>query len=168
MIGFVALFLIPWFFPFLMSWKLTIFLGLALVGLAGWLAQREHTWLKAAQIVPGTVTELIPVRSRKGGTSYKPRVRYTTPDGAIHDFVRSYSSSPAGVEVGEPLAVAYRADQPGDVRIVTFGQRYGFTAGVAVLGVALALLGATFLTGRLYVPRVYSQGQTPGAAARGW
>ena len=119
--------------------KLLIVLGLGLVILAAWLARREHAWLRSARVVPGTVAELIPVRGSKGRTSYKPRVRYTTPDGAIHDFVRSYGSSPAGVEVWESLAVAYREDVQEAPRILTFGQRYGFAAFLGALGVFFIL-----------------------------
>ncbi len=164
----MAIILVCWFFPVLMSWKITIFIGLALLGFAGWLALREHVWLKAARVVPGTVAELIPVRGSKGSTSYKPRVRYTTPDGAIHDFVRGYASKPAGLAVGEPLAIAYRDDAPQDVRILTFGQRFGFAAFVAVGGICLVLLGATFLVGRQFVPRIYTGGQALSASEKGW
>ena len=145
--------------PSLLSWKLALLIGLALVAYAGYLARQEHAWLKSARVVPGTVVELIRVKGTKGKPSYRPRIRYTTPDGAIHDFIRTYASNPVGVDVGESLAVAYHDATPQDLRILTFGQRFGFAAFVAVLGIGLMLLGATFLAGRHYVPRLYLPGQ---------
>ncbi len=155
------------FLPMLLTWKTTVLGGLLLVILAAWLARREHAWLRSAHVVHGTVAELIPMRGGKGGTSYRPRVRFTTPDGAIHDFVRSYSSNPAGVSVGESLAVAYRDDSPQEPRILTFGQRYGFAAFLGAFGVFLVLLGGTLLVGRHYVPRVYLEGHPASTPARG-
>ena len=153
--------------PSLLSWKLAILIGLALVVYAGYLARQEHAWLKSARVVPGTVVELIAFKGPKARSSYRPRIRYTTPDGAIHDFIRSYASGPVGVDVGESLAVAFHDATPQDLRILTFGQRYGFAACVAVLGIGLMLLGATFLAGRHYVPSLYLQGQTPSKAGQG-
>ena len=153
--------------PSLLSWKLTVLIGLALVAYAGYLARQEHAWLKSARVVPGTVVELIAFKGPKGRASYRPRIRYTTPDGAIHDFIRSYASSPVGVDVGESLAVAFHDATPQDLRILTFGQRYGFAAFVAVLGISLMLLGVTFLAGRHYVPSLYLPGPPPSKAGQG-
>ena len=156
--GTVVLVLLFWIMPSLMSWKLTLLAGLALVAYAGYLARQEHAWLKSARIVPGTVVELIQVSGAKGRPSYRPRIRYTTPDGAIHDFIRTYASSPAGVDMGESLAVAYHDATPQDLRILTFGQRFGFAVFVAVLGICLILLGTAFQLGRHYVPSLYLSG----------
>ena len=149
-----------------MSWKLAILLGLALLIYAGYLARQEHAWLKSAQVVPGTVVELIPIKGSKGRTNYTPRIRYTTGDGTVHDFLRPSAPGPVGLAAGDPLAVAYHDATPQDLRIFTFGQSYGFAAFLAVLGIGLLLLGATFLVGNHYVPRVYLPGSPTPAPGR--
>ena len=165
--GTLALFALVWFIPSLMTWKLAILLGIGLVIFAGWLARQEHRWLLAARVAPGTVTELIRVTGSKGRSSYRPRIRYTTPDGTVHSFVRGYASSPAGLAVGEPLTVAYHDATPQDLRVLTFGQFYGFAVFLAALGVFLVLMGAAFLVGSRYVPAIYLQGQPASASLPG-
>ena len=59
---------------------------------------------------------------------------------------------------GDPVAVAYQDATPQDLRLLTFGQFYGYPAFLAVLGIGLLLLGAAFLAGNHYVPRVYLPG----------
>ena len=165
--GTLAVFALVWFIPSLMTWKLAILLGIGVVIFAGWLARQEHLWLQSARVVPGTVTELIRVTGSKGRSSYRPRIRYTTPDGTVHSFVRGYASSPAGLAVGEPLTVAYHDATPQDLRILTFGQFYGFAVFMAALGVFLIVMGAAFLVGSRYVPGVYLQGQARSASLPG-
>ena len=149
-----------------MSWKLAILLGAALLAFAGYLARQQHAWLKSAQVVPGNVVELIPIKGGKGRPSYTPRIRYTTGDGTVHDFLRPSAPGPAGLAAGDPLTVAYHDATPQDLRILTFGQFYGYPAFLAVLGVGLMLLGASFLAGSHYVPSVYLQGRLTTAPGR--
>ena len=147
-----------------MSWKLAFIIGLGLAAIGGWLAKREHDWLKSAQLFPGQVTELISESGgARGGTTYRPRIRYTTPDGAVHGFIPSSGSKPAGFTVGESVVLAYYDAHPEDKRIVTFGSRYGFASFVVVLGLSIALLAATIVLGRTVVPRIYLHGQLPGS-----
>ena len=150
-----------------MSWKFAILLGLGLIVCAGWLAQQEHVWLRSARVVPGTVTELIRTTGRKGRSGYQPRIRYTTPDGTVHSFVRGYASTPADLTVGESVTVAYHDDRPQALRILTFGHCYGFSVFLAVFGVMLILMGMAYLLGGRYVPAIYLQGQPASASLPG-
>ncbi len=159
--GAAILLVVGWFAPELMSWKLTIFIGIALLAFAGWLVRQEHLWLKSARVIPGTVVELLRVSGPKGRSSYRPRIRYTTADGSVHDLIRT--ADPIPLAVGEPLAVAFHESSPQDLRVLTFRLRYGYAACVAVLGIGLILLGGIFLVGRAYVPSIYLSPQTSAA-----
>ena len=161
LVGVLAFFGLVWLVLALMSWKLAILLGLGLTVFAGWLAWQQHTWLRAAQVVPGTVTELIRVTGSRGRSNYRPRIRYTTPDGTVHSFVRGDASGPAGLAVGEPLTVAYHDDRPQDLHVLTFGRFYGYAVFLAGLGILLMLTGVAFLVGGRYVPAIYLPGQPP-------
>ena len=132
-----------------MSWMTTAWIGAGCV-----LAAREHAWLRAAQMTEGKVVEMVRSRSSKGRGTYAPRVRFADQRGATHEFVRGYSSSPPDFVVGEKITVAY---DPVSFqgRIVTFGQRFGFAAILAVLGGALFALAAAFIMGRQFVPQIY-------------
>ena len=163
----LAVIAFPFFFPFLMSWKLAVLLGMGLLVLAGWLARQQHVWLRSARVVPGTVTELIRVTGNKGRSSYRPRIRYTTSDGAVHSFVQGYASHGAGLAVGEPVTVAYHDAKPEDLHILTFGQFYGFAVFLAAMGALFVLMGLAFLVGGRYVPAIYLPAPPPPASVPG-
>ena len=138
-----------------MTWKLTVLIGLGVIAFAGWLAAREHTRLKSSQIVAGTVVkiEYFPGHG-KSASSYQPHIRYTANDGMVRDFV-PYTSGAPGMQINEQTIVAYD-DATQTARMVTFGQRFGLATILAVIGAALVMLGVAFLTGRHYVPWVYT------------
>jgi hypothetical protein len=136
-----------------MTWNTTLWIGFGLVGIGAVLTLREHLWLNHAQIVHGTVVEMIATRGSKGGMSYKPRVQFTAKDGS-NEFLRSYSSSPPGFVVGERIAVAYDPVSY-EGRILSFGQRFGLAAILVAVGCAAIIMAMTFITGRQVVPRIY-------------
>jgi hypothetical protein len=139
-----------------LTWNTAIWIGFGLVAIGAVLALREHLWIRDAQIVPGTVVEMIATRGSKGGMSYKPRVQFTAKDGSNHEFLRGYSSSPPGFVVGERIAVAYDPVSY-EGRILTFGQRFGFASILVAVGCAAIIMATTFITGRQVVPRIYIQ-----------
>lgn len=148
-------------FLYSMSWKTGFVVGLALVALGGWLARRQHLWLKGARVARGVVVELVSDGSTD--TTYKPRFRYTPRGGAPREFLHEYGSSDPGFKVGENVLVAYAAADGSDARLLTFDARYGWAAGVAAVGVGLALLSALMVAGRAAMPRVYA-GDGPAAS----
>ena len=156
-----------WLLPAFMSWKIGFLIGLGLIIAAGYYARREHLWLSRAQVEAGMVVELIHVPGKNRGT-YKPRVRYTTPDGVIHHYTGGVSSNPPDFQVGESVPVATDPVTQ-EARLLTFGQRYGFAAVVASVGVAVVLLATAFTLGRMYMPRLYGKGvPLISNDARGW
>lgn len=137
-----------------MSWHVTLLIGIVVAGIGGFLGVREHSWIRGATTVPGKVVELIPSRGHKGGVRYRPRVQFTAQDGSMHEFVRGFASNPPGVSTGEEVVVAY---DPGtyEGRILKFGQRFGLTVFLVVLGSATAILALLFILGPRFVPRIY-------------
>ena len=119
---------------------------------AGVFAAREHQWLMRADIVEGTVVEMIR-KSDSDGSTYAPRVTFTARDGVGHTFTSTMASSPPGFRVNQTVAVAYDASRQG--RIVTFGQRFGAWVIVGTIGVAAFLVGIAFYFGKLAVPLIY-------------
>jgi hypothetical protein len=137
-----------------MGWTFTAILGLTLMAASGFLATREHLWLKSASVTDGKVVELIRTRGSKGRSSYRPRVSFVAQNGTTHDFVRGYSSNPPGCRVGDPVLVAYDP-RTYEGRILTSGQRFGLTAALGAVGLASTVLAVVFMVGRELVPRIY-------------
>jgi hypothetical protein len=128
-------------------------IGIGMLAIAGFLAAKEHRWLRAAQVTEGHVVELAESRGSKGGRTYTPRVQFVGRDGVTRSFLRGYASNPAGFAVGDKVAVAYDADFSG--RILSFGSRFGFPLVVGAVGLMILTISAGLIVGRQYVPRVY-------------
>lgn len=138
-----------------MSWNLLSWIGIGFLSLGAFLALREHTWLRSAHVAPGTIIELVEHRSSKGKTTYRPRIRYLTPDGTFHEFTRGYGSSPPEFAVGDHVFVAYDKAAPTAARILTFGQRYGVPVFLILLGAVMFVMAITFIIGPTFVPKIY-------------
>ena len=106
----------------------------------------QHAWLKNAKVTDGKVIELIERSSGEGGTTYAPKVRFTTRLGQSVEFVASMSSSPADFRVGERVRVAYLLDRS-EYSIFSFGQCYGVSLFTTVLSAAAFLIALPFLYG---------------------
>ncbi len=137
-----------------MSWTITGWIGGALVALAAFLAFGQHAWLQKAETSEGVVTELIKSRGTKARNNYKPRIRFTANDGSSHELISNLASNPPAYSVGERVWIAYD-QRTYQARILSFGERYGFTAVLASVGMALIFMSAAFIIGRQYVPAIY-------------
>lgn len=139
-----------------MVWNITLAVGLLIAVLAAWLTWREHRWIKTAALGDGVVVELVEHRSsgKNRGTTYRPRVKFTTEDGSEHTFTSSQGSRPASYEVGEVVKVAYdRATSEG--RIMSFGERFGFPVILAGLGLGACFTAVTFMIGKQLFTQIY-------------
>jgi hypothetical protein len=145
-----------------MGWTIALFVGVSLLTLAVFLAVRQHMWLREAHIADGTIVELIASRD-SDGTTYKPRIEYIAADGSRHEFTRSYSSNPAGFNVGQRVKVAYDARDYSS-RILSFGQRFGALAIMGSVGVAMTLMALCFILGKNVVPAIYLPPEKPNSA----
>jgi hypothetical protein len=137
-----------------MIWTIFLLVGGIVLALGIWLGHREHRWLRQSAMTVGTVVELVTSRGSKGSTTYAPRVSFKGPDGAPHEFTRSYYSSPAGFRVGEAVLVAYDRESF-EGRICTFGQRFGTAVAVSITGLCLLLMGLAFLAGPKLFDKFY-------------
>ena len=137
-----------------MGWNITTAIALGLLFLAGYLALKEHRWLRQAHTTHGSVISLRVSVGRKGGKSFYPRIRFVGRDGQHHEFEGGIGSNPPDFQVGESVPVAYDVASS-EGRILTFGQRFGFPASLAVLALALLGLRIVFLAGDYLVPRFY-------------
>ncbi len=129
-------------------WKLN--LTFYIVGVTFWMMSLIFGWaewrfIKASKIFDGTVTALVPSRSSKG-ISYKPRVVYVDEAGEKREHTRWFGSNPAGLEIGEKVLIAVNTLR-NEVRIASFGHRFGVTALFFALGLASNSMGIIFSVG---------------------
>jgi hypothetical protein len=129
-------------------------LGLGLAALGAWLVLRAHRRVEGRPVIRGEVTELIPVRGSKGGTSYKLRVAYTDPGGVQGELVTRWAQNPPAAQAGDAVKLAWIG--PGeDPVLLLFGSLFGLGFVLAVLGVSLALIAGGFAYGPELIQRLY-------------
>ena len=129
-------------------------IGLALAVLGGWLLLRAHKRVEGRPVIGGRVTELIPVRGSKGGTTYKLRVAYTDPGGNAGELTTRWAQNPPAARAGEAVKLAWIG--PGETPVLLlFGNLFGVGFAVTVVGLALLLLGGGFAYGPELIRRLY-------------
>lgn len=131
-----------------------LLIGLALAGLGWFLLFRAHHRVQGRPIIQGEVTDLIPVRGSKGGTSYKLRVAYQDPGGNPGVLTTGWAQNPPAARQGERVKLAWIA--PGeDPVLLLFSSLFGIGWVLAVLGLALLSMGAGFAYGPELIRRLY-------------
>jgi hypothetical protein len=116
-----------------------------LLGLAIFFFVRTRRFLARAIDTHGTVVELVASRSSEGGTTYKPVVQFTTPEGGTFQFTDSMSSNPPGFDVGEAAPVKYDPKNPQRARIGTGFRLWFLVALFGGLGLIFAVVGLALL-----------------------
>jgi hypothetical protein len=120
--------------------------GALLLFIALVLWNKTRSFIAHAATTQGTVTELIEVRDKDGGSStFKPVVKFTGPAGEQVSFESSYSSRPPAYDVGETVDVLYTPRDLHDARIKGLGSLW---AGVLILfglGTVFSAIGASIL-----------------------
>jgi hypothetical protein len=130
------------------------FIGLALAGLGWFLLFRAHHKVDGRPVIQGEVTELIPVRGSKGGTSYKLRVAYQDPGGNPGSLTTRWAQNPPAAKAGERVKLAWTG--PGEEPVLLlFSSLFGVGFVLAVVGLALTVLGAGFAYGPELIRRLY-------------
>src|SRR5687767_13322061 len=113
----------------------------ALVGGAYW-GLRTKTFLASAERADGRVIELV-ARRGDDGTTYAPKVRFTTKDGAQETFTSSSSSNPPSHREGDAVTVLYEPERPSNAKIDSFMDLwFGPLMVGGVFGIIFTLVGA--------------------------
>lgn len=131
-----------------------LFIGLALAALGWFLLFRVHHRVQGRPVIQGEVTELIPVRGSKGGTSYKLRVAYQDPVGNPGVLTTGWAQNPPAAKQGERVKLAWTGPEEKPV-LLLFSNLFGVGWVLAVVGLALFVLGAGFAYGPELVRRLY-------------
>jgi len=131
-----------------------LLIGLALAGLGWFLLFRAHHRVQGRPVIQGEVTELIPVRGSKGGTSYKLRVAYQDPAGNPGVLTTGWAQNPPAAKQGERVKLAWIGPEEKPL-LLLFSNLFGVGWVLAVVGLALFVLGAGFVYGPELMRRLY-------------
>ena len=131
-----------------------LFIGLALTGLGWFLLLRAHGKVNGRPVIGGEVTELIPVRGSKGGTSYKLRVAYQDPGGNPGTLITGWAQNPPAAKQGERVKLAWTG--PGEPPVLLlFSSLFGVGWVLVMAGFAMMAIGAGFAYGPEVIRRLY-------------
>lgn len=131
-----------------------LLIGAALAGLGWFLLFRAHHKVQGRPVIQGEVTELIPVRGSKGGTSYKLRVAYQDPAGNPGMLTTRWAQNPPAAKQGERVKLAWTGPEAEPV-LLLFSSLFGVGWVLTVAGLALFVLGAGFAYGPELIRRLY-------------
>ena len=123
--------------------RLLMALGLGCLLLGGYLAWQTMSFASNAVSATGEVVGYHETRE-DGEPRYRPRVRFTTPDGSIHTVAGQMIYTGKRYPVGAELPVLFQDGTPGQARIDTFFDNWLGATVAGVIGV-LSLLGGMFV-----------------------
>lgn len=131
------------------GWIIGIFgiLGLGLLYLSHYLAEDTLRFVNEGVRVQGEVIDLHFSRDSEGDGTYRPEVKYQTPEGVEYRFISSSGSNPASFSRGERVQILYLPENPQDGRIDAFFSLWGGTLICGVMGAIFALVGGGFMVG---------------------
>src|SRR5688572_22391953 len=102
-----------------LSGRLLLALGLVCLLLGGYLAWQTLSFNSNAVVATGRVVSYTE-REEDGQRSYRPRVRFKTPEGSIHTVAGQLAYTSQRYPIGAELPVVYRPERPTEARIATF------------------------------------------------
>lgn len=98
-------------------------LVLLAVGLG--IGYHQRNLLDGKEIVLGRVTELLPRRGSKGGTTYAIRASFEDNRGQRHVYTSSWAAGNPGYAVGDTVRLYFNPASPEESGMASFGIRFG-------------------------------------------
>ena len=119
--------------------------GLIFAAVGGWFWWSDSQLAGIGERASGVVTGFETSYSSDGGTTYKPRVRFTTQSGEERVFTSAMGSSPPAYDRGEEVDVIYDPWTPENAMIDSFLERRMFPLAFGGLGAIFAVIGFAML-----------------------
>ena len=126
----------------------------SLLAVSATLAFSGNRFIREREIAAGRVTDRIAVRGQKG-TTYKIVATFTDKAGRSNVYESSFSSSSPGYKIGDPIRICYKAEDPSDCGVYSFGYRFGPAWIILSIAAALALGGWGFRNGQAVMDSIY-------------
>jgi hypothetical protein len=130
----------------------SLLVGLAFLGGAGWAASRTMSFLATASSAQGTVVALAESTSTdsngRRSRIWAPEVEYRLASGETRTFTSSVGSAPPDHQVGERVTVLYDPADPGDARLPDTMSLWLLPIVLSGFGVISGSVGATMFVVR--------------------
>lgn len=120
--------------------RLLLALGLVCLLLAGYLGWQTLSFSSNAAAAQGRVVSYHEILD-DGEKRYRPRVRFTTPDGSIHTIAGQMAYTSRRYALGTELPVLYRPERPTEARLATFVDNWLGATIAAAVGLVSLLAG---------------------------
>lgn len=127
--------------------------GLVFAAVGGWFWHSDAQLAGIGERASGVVTGFETSYSSDSGTTYKPRVRFTTQGGEEREFTSSMGSSPPAYDRGEEVDVIYDPWTPENAMIDSFMERRLFPLAFGGLGLLFAVIGFVMLGRQIHRQR---------------
>lgn len=118
-------------------------IGIGMLVGEGFYVRQEWSFVERAQKAQGIVTNIethVSSGSRRS-TTYAPHVKFTLPDGSVHEFTSGMSSSRSPYAVGQPVKVLYDPAKPEEAEIDSWLAIWGGPGILGILGIAFTAVG---------------------------
>jgi hypothetical protein len=120
--------------------RLLMALGVVCLLLGAYLAWQTWSFQAGALRATGRVVSYLEV-DREGSPSYRPRVRFVTPEGSIHTIAGRTAYTSRRYAIGTELPLSYHPLRPGEARIATFAEQWLAAAVAAGIGAISLIAG---------------------------
>ncbi len=131
---------------------IAVLVGLAFLGLGGYLTVQEMLYLNRAVQVTGTVTDLsisTSYQDQQYWTDYCPVVDFRTQDGRQVEFTSDVCQDPPEYKVGQKVSLYYDTRDPKNVQFNNFIEKYSAPVSAAVAGAVVLLIALIIFWVRL-------------------
>jgi hypothetical protein len=121
-----------------MLYNITLGVGVLIIVIALFVFKQSLNFLKTAQRAEAVVVDIKKKVGGKGGTMYTPVFGFKTLDNREITYTPNWSSSYTSWKIGDVATIAYDADNPEKVRLVTY---FGaFSLAIILLAIAMPLI----------------------------
>lgn len=127
-----------------MWYTITLIVGAILFIAASKFLKDRLAFLKSGERTVATVIELERSSSSDGGYTYKPIFKFSTHKKEEVVYTGYFSSSPAGWNVGEEAGVVYNADNPEEVKVLTYFGTFGLPLILFCISLPFLLIGGGY------------------------
>ncbi len=119
-------------------------IGIGMLVGEGYYIREEWSFIQRAKQTQGTVTgyETRTSSGRNRSTTYAPHIRFTLPDGTVHEFTSDMSSSGKSYGVGQPVKILYDPAKPEEAEIDGYMAIWGGPSILGLLAVVFTSVGA--------------------------
>ena len=127
-----------------MWYTITLIIGIILFIAASKFLKDRLAFLKNGERTVATVIDMERSSSSDGGYTYKPIFKFSTHKKEEIIYTGYFATSPPAWEVGEEAAVVYTADNPNEIKVLTYFGTFGLPIILFAISMPFLVIGAGY------------------------